>query len=76
MLRGFKDDVDTLKEALQISAVEVTGVTEEELSDDGYVGREVECVEDGGEQYYNTGGEETHSSQNVIVHEDKTFDLD
>merc|ERR1740124_1363838 len=61
MLRGFKDEADTLKEALQIAAVEVAGVAEEELGEDGCVGREVECVEDGGERYYDGSGEETRS---------------
>ena len=57
MLRGFKDNMDILKEALQITVVEVAVVMEDELGEvkdggkDECVGRKVESMEDRGDRY-------------------------
>lgn len=80
MLEGFKDEVDTLKEALQIAALDVAGEAEDDFhaygNDKGKERIDTKYVDDEGDQYYDGTNEETHSSRKVIVHANGTFDLD
>lgn len=76
MLQGFKDEVDTLKEALQIAALDVAGTAEEEFNERRKEESETKYMDEEGDEYYDGANEETQSNRKVVVHVDGTFELD
>jgi len=81
MLQGYKDEVDTLNEALQIAAMDVAGVARKEM--DTHERTMKDTIDEGkyhfdqeGDKFYD-GGEELKDQANrrVIVNKDGSFEL-
>jgi len=78
MLCAFKDEVETLKEALQIAALEVVRVAEEESRDRSKNNRGGDVlqkfVDKEDEELFDNAEEKAHSSRTVIVRTDGSFE--
>ena len=75
MLRGYKDEVDTLSEALKIAALDVAEAARDELMDEDDSGSEGDYDEDGEQFFENESkGRKEGGQETFVIKSDGSYD--